>query len=64
MGKLKIKNCPFCGDEAEIIEREDSYSLNIAYDVKCLGQACYLSDGADWHFETEQEAMEKWNARS
>lgn len=58
---MEIKTCPFCGGKTEIIQREYSDSLDIAYDIRCLNQDCYLSEGADWHFETEQEAMDKWN---
>jgi hypothetical protein len=58
-----IKDCPFCGSKAIILERTNSHDLEIAYDVKCTNKLCYLCDGADWNTETSDEIIKIWNKR-
>ena len=53
-----IKPCPFCGGKAKIIEIDVE-----SFDVKCEDVNCYLEGGADWTFDTRQEAIDKWNKR-
>ena len=60
----KIKNCPFCGSYANLIERHYSYSHEVNYDVACSKETCYLSDGADWHLDTKEKAIRNWNKRN
>jgi len=49
---IELKNCPFCNYQAEIIS--DSFGVMILCD-NCK------SSGGIW--ETEEEALEKWNTR-
>lgn len=63
---MKPLHCPFCGSKSKVISsaiesysgRDDTY-----YDVSCTNDDCYLSGGADWRFDTPEEAIEKWNYR-
>lgn len=48
----KLKSCPFCGREAEVL------STGFMYCVMCI--SCL--DNVDW-CKTEQEAIEAWNRR-
>lgn len=53
MTKTRLKPCPFCGAEAEIIG-EDEYQV-----------ICMECDGSiDRFFDTEEEAAKDWNCRS
>ena len=63
MEGLELKSCPFCGSNADYRERRQSYSHNSFWDVRCLDDSCYLSDGAGWHWDTKHEALEIWNER-
>ena len=65
----ELKNCPFCGGEAEVrvhhmYEHGKLYSPETAkkeYYVQCLG--CATQCGAIEH-ETEAEAVAAWNRRA
>ena len=58
----ELKACPFCGSEARLMIKESQYDTN--YDIQCTDDKCYLSEGADWYFDTEEEAIQAWNRRS
>lgn len=60
-----IKPCPFCGSSAHTFRRKEygDYPTGEVWDVQCDRRDCYLCDGADWYFKTEEEAIEKWNDR-
>jgi len=55
--------CPFCGGPAFSFQRREygDYPDGKVWDVHCDRRDCYLSDGADWCFDTEEEAIAKWN---
>lgn len=53
--KHKLKQCPFCGDEARLVE-DGEHSL--AYKVFCL--SCDAQYG--W-CASEKEAVDGWNRR-
>ena len=59
--------CPFCGSPAYIIRRAGAghcaKNIHYCFDVGCENTDCFLSDGADWWFDTEEEAINKWNMR-
>lgn len=64
----KLKPCPFCGGEAEIVNYEPRLhrpSRNHPYSVYCPG--CDLLFGWDedygGEFDTKKEATEAWNTR-
>ena len=62
-----LKPCPFCGGPASFIEygyNEYRYKPGVFYDVGCGNDFCYLCEGADWYFDTKEEAAQKWNVRS
>jgi Lar family restriction alleviation protein len=60
---MKLKPCPFCGSKARIFKRESSYDLSVGFDARCKNNRCYLADGADFWFDTEEELIESWNRR-
>ena len=52
----KLKRCPFCGGEAELIKRKSNFPY--IHGVWCIGCNCRTS------FEKSEEiAIEKWNNR-
>lgn len=52
----KLKKCPFCGGEAELIKRKSNFPY--IHGVWCIGCKCRTS------FEKSEEiAIEKWNNR-
>jgi hypothetical protein len=62
----RIKPCPFCGSPAEIVEEEVELTCKTSvtyYDIWCTNKECYLSEGAGWSFNTQEEAINKWNER-
>ena len=53
----KLKKCPFCGGEAELIKRKSNFPY--IHGVWCIGCNCRTS------FEKSEEiAIEKWNNRN
>lgn len=67
----KLKPCPFCGGEAEIIEADyGMYMTGYAvYCRKCclkLGVTGRLGETYEWSpvFDTEAEAIAAWNSRA
>jgi Zn finger protein HypA/HybF involved in hydrogenase expression len=58
--------CPFCGSNAEKLEREgigDCDINKIYYDIRCTNEDCYLQDGADWNCNSYHKVVEMWNNR-
>lgn len=57
MNKEKLKPCPFCGGEAEIIKAQflggDNYACRC---VDCVAQSAFC-----W---TEEKAVAEWNRRN
>jgi hypothetical protein len=60
----KLKNCPFCGIAAKLIEKFIGDDVDTYWDVECTNYYCYLHGGAEWCFDTEIEATTKWNTRT
>jgi hypothetical protein len=56
----ELKPCPFCGSRVEVRGRGNSYSIHEHYEVHCLNDDCYLVDGADYNFDTKEEAATEW----
>lgn len=59
--KGKVKECPFCGGEAEIIHiNQGNWE---GYTPRCKGiVGCILGRSFVW-YDTEQEALYVWNRR-
>ena len=53
MTEVKLKTCPFCGSEAEMLEHTKSYS------IRCTKCNCMQ---AMWSFN-KTEAINSWNTR-
>ena len=61
----KLKPCPFCGGEAELVYTNDNHrapyvrcKFGVMQKPKCVG--CQYP----WNHKTEEEAIEAWNGRS
>lgn len=69
--KTKIKPCPFCRGKAllkgtYIVDGEEVDGMggdDTRWDIHCTTPECYLEFGADWRFETPQQALLFWNHR-
>ena len=62
----ELKPCPFCGGEAQLIIRTwdgDGAGAD-GYDVGCYTPECHVELGADFYFETIDDAIESWNKRT
>jgi hypothetical protein len=58
--KAKLKPCPFCGSDAEIME-SGSRTNNFA--VRCPAfDVCEISPSTDWWLE-RGDAIDAWNKR-
>jgi len=33
------------------------------YDIRCINDNCYLSEGAEWEFEDKKKIIKLWNKR-
>ncbi len=56
MADVKLKPCPFCGGEAEIIDNE--YFVDVSCkDHHCRGWADSLS------YKSKEQAIKAWNRR-
>ena len=60
---IKLKQCPFCLGKAHLFLRSNYNGPDFGFDIQCMNEDCYLCDGADWYFDTESEAVDKWNKR-
>ena len=57
MADTKLKPCPFCGGEAEVVANE--YFADVSCkDGECRGFTDYLT------FKKKSEAIEAWNRRA
>lgn len=54
MSETKLKPCPFCGDEAEIIPHTSQFS------IRCTNSNCILKK---FWYKTVDEAVKMWNGR-
>ena len=68
MSEIKLKPCPFCGNEAEIYEPKsyiNGYYYTHGYCIRC--SVCKLQFGYDedykGSFKTPEDAAEAWNTR-
>ena len=61
---IELKQCPFCGGEADIHECADfdSDMLKVVYGGMC-GVHCTKCNIATLPYPREQEAIEAWNRR-
>jgi len=57
---MKLKHCPFCGNEAEEYETYFGDTKNPDFTVICKNDYCGVEIG--WH-DTQDEANELWNNR-
>lgn len=53
MSEIKLKPCPFCGGEAEILNVDDRYT------AKC--RSCFCGTG---EYKDPERASETWNRRA
>lgn len=66
---MKIKNCPFCGGEAEVVEGRhmDGNMHYDEYHVKCTKCGAmtgkYVTGGYYGEWNTERDAIAAWNRR-
>lgn len=65
MDEIKLKQCPFCGGEAELVYTTTSTpkpyvkcKFGAMLTPKC--EACMYP----WMYDTEEEAVEAWNRRA
>ena len=61
MPKLKLKPCPFCGGEAEVLDL--SYPINMPpWEVRGYGVVCPCGASVRM-FDKKTEAAKAWNRR-
>jgi len=60
----KIKNCPFCGNSAEIMPKPIKITNDPDYTVKCKSDFCIMRLGTGTSFYTEENAIKAWNIRT
>lgn len=58
MKGVKVKNCPFCGNDAELKVRTIGLYRYCCPDYRCCARGFGL-----W-FKSEDEALEAWNKRA
>lgn len=56
--EIELKQCPFCGGEAELIGLKDFNGKVIIASVAC--ESCGASTN---NYASEKEAIEAWNSR-
>lgn len=66
MEEIKLKECPFCGGEAELVYSNDNHKqpyirckFGVMQNPKCSASRMY-----QWDYETEEEAIKAWNKRT
>lgn len=59
MKGVKVKKCPFCGNDAELKVRMPS----MLYRYCCMDYRCCARGFGLW-FKSEDEALEAWNKRA
>jgi hypothetical protein len=66
----KLKPCPFCGSEADVMEHTWEHYNSCSSDEKgwgagCKSDDCWASlDPDHCYHKTEQEAVDYWNTRT
>ena len=65
MQDVKLKPCPFCGGEAELVRTTDNHHAPY---VRCkygvyLKPKC-TANMYPWRYKTAEEAIEAWNRRA
>lgn len=55
--KRKLKPCPFCGGEAELVQRG---TRRQSAQISCTNCGCFFECGA----ETEEGWIDRWNERT
>ena len=68
MSTLRLKPCPFCGQEVAIVQMEPRLyrlSRNHPYTVVCNGCCLFFGYDEDYggQFDSREEAAEVWNKR-
>lgn len=58
--KNELKPCPFCGSEARLTYSTDNHRQPY---VTCDTPKCPGCNPYQWHYHTEEEAIEAWNRR-
>ena len=56
----KLKPCPFCGGEAELVEHNEGL---VFYFVRCKNENCFAGAADVRHFSKET-LVEAWNRRA
>lgn len=59
--KSELKPCPFCGSEARLTYSTDNHRQPY---VTCDTPKCPSCNPYQWHYHTEEEAIEAWNRRA
>lgn len=57
----ELKPCPFCGGEAEVVERQPFEWCDRVYYVRCRSMKCDNRTGIE---ERKKEAIKVWNRRA
>ena len=60
MDKIKLKPCPWCGGEAEMVCLVGPFKANY-YHVRCVDAMC--QGYGDWEHGGKRLAAEYWNTR-
>lgn len=65
MKEIKLKPCPFCGNENPTLAEIRSWVVgNFVWFVGCENEGCYFGDSLGETFDSKEEAIEAWNKRS
>lgn len=67
---MKLKTCPFCGNEAKILKRH--YYSGIIFVPSCTGKDCFLNIEEQFlksfdpplYFPKKQYVIDEWNTRN
>ena len=61
---MKLKPCPFCGGEAEMLEYEiGDCNPKTGYGVTCRTKGCWVYENCEAWEDNEKEAADRWNDR-
>ena len=65
MESAKLKQCPFCGDQA-VLKRdrigEGIRNSEVWYQVECQNERCSIQPFTDWH-KSRSVVVREWNRR-
>lgn len=59
---MKVKNCPFCGEEVKIFKELSETQIGYGYKPKCTNLDCIFSTGGAM-YNSVQEAIARCNRR-